>query len=50
MSLGNTVNQRLSLHDPRAIKEFLAFAWYGRNFSLGDLITFFNTDCYFLSP
>lgn len=40
VSLGNTVNQRLSLHDPRVIKEFLAFAWYGRNFTLGDFITF----------
>lgn len=30
----------ISLHNPRVIKEFLAFAWYGRNFTLGDFITF----------
>ena len=40
LSLRNTVNLRLSLHDLRVIKEFLAFAWYGRNFSWGDFVTF----------
>lgn len=40
LSLRNTVNLRLSLHDLRVIKEFLALSWCGRNFSLGDSITF----------